>query len=174
MSRRRYIAWSGSTSNTNGLSSSTDFSIPTAPTSVAAGASIQQIFPTTNISIVEWGYQLTVVPTSIMYVELFTTTVAATMATAYVSGDIIPYDDANAPAAGLTLGTTTSGYGVATSDGTWASTRLLDQGPGWSQFYCKQFPLDREPGVTASTYLRIRAFGGGGTVGIRSYIVWES
>lgn len=171
MARRRYIAWSGATGS---LTDTTDLGYITIPTSAGVTATVQQLLPTNDIAIIEWGYQTNVVPSAIVNVDLLTTGTVAATVTAYVAADIVKYDDAAAAATGATLSTTGSGY-TSTADGTaWASgsVRLLDQGPGWSQSWCKQFPLDREPGCIASNVLRIRAWSAT-SIGIRTYIIWE-
>lgn len=172
MSRRRYIAWNGTTGS---LLTSTD--LPTTnnvPTLATATQTCLQLLPTSNISVIEWGYQLSVVPTAAVYTELLTTGTVAASVTTFVASDIPAYDDPSAPAAPLTLSGSASGY-TSTADGAWPSTsvRLLDQGPAWSQFYAKQFPLDREPGVIATNVLRVRAYSAT-AINIRAYIVFEA
>jgi len=99
-------------------------------------------------------------------VEVFQTTVAATMSTANVAADIMPYGDPNAPAntagaSGIPLGLgTTALTGFATAavtEGTVANYHLFDaQQVAPTNQYVKQFPLGREPELAPSTFLRVR------------------
>lgn len=98
-------------------------------------------------------------------VELFETTVAATMGTAFVNADIQRFGNSNGPQQGDTAnipidvtGTATAGFATAAvTEGTVANYRGFDlqmlppTGP-----YVKQFPLGREPDWKAQNYLRIR------------------
>jgi len=98
-------------------------------------------------------------------VELFETTVAATMSTAYAAGDIMPYYPYNAVAntAGATgvpfnLSTTTSGFATAAvTEGTVAGYRGAHcaQIAPTNQFDY-QWPLSREFELTPQMYLRVR------------------
>ncbi len=166
MSRRRYAAWNGTT----GVLGNAELGFTTLPTTLTTGATQVQICPGSNISVIEWGYQLATIPTAIVNIDLLTTTTGATVH-AYSSYDVINYDDAAAAATAATLGTATSGY-VSTTETAPSSDRYLDQGPGWSQFYCKQFPLDREPGCLSGSFLKLRGWSAT-PIGIRGYIVWE-
>lgn len=130
---------------------------------VNTGTSIKtmmQIKPTTGIIPFGWGYALDSIPTAPVYVELLTTgTVAATLTTAYVSGDIIKYGDPNSTASLITLGTTASGY-TATGEGSITATDVLDVGDCMATSYRNRLELDRECGVVPTDYLRIRAHTG--------------
>lgn len=179
MARRRYIAWSGATGSLASTALVPSVILPTTlgtggtPASATSGT-VLQLLPTTNIAIIEWGYQLIVVPTAATYVELLSTGTIAATVTAHVAADVPQYDDPSAPAASLTLSTSGSGYN-ASAEGTFSAStvRVLDQGPAWSQFYCKQFPLDREPGVIGTNVLRIRATSATST-NIKAYVIFES
>jgi hypothetical protein len=144
-------------------------------TPVTTGTAIKtmlQVKPTTNIAVVEWGYQFDVIPTALVKVELITTGTVAATVTAYAAGDVIKYDDSGAAASGISLGTAASGF-TSTAEGTITATRLLDMGPGWSQQFAKQFPLDREPGVIAANdVLRIRMTTAT-AINALCYVVWE-
>lgn len=98
-------------------------------------------------------------------VELFETTAAATMSTAYGAGDIMPYGNYNSVAntAGATgvpfnLSTATSGFATAAvTEGTVAGYRGAWGGlvqPTNSFDY--QWPLGREFSVTPQMYVRLR------------------
>jgi hypothetical protein len=98
-------------------------------------------------------------------VELFETTVAATMSTAYVNADIQKYSNANGPAQGDTsnlpidvTSTSTSGFATAAvTEGTVANYRMADlqllppTGP-----YVYQWPLGAEFELKAGNFLRCR------------------
>lgn len=114
-------------------------------------------------------------------VELFETTAAATMSTAYAAGDIQPYGNYNAPAntAGASgvpfnLSTATSGFATAAvTEGTVAGYRAAWVGliaPTNSFDY--QFPLGREFDLTPQMYLRLRVTFGA-TVNMMAYLVIE-
>jgi hypothetical protein len=146
VARRRYRVW--------------NYAMPTtaAPTFVTTGTTIKtmlQVKPTTNISIIQWGFQFDVIPTALVKVELVTTGTIGATVTAYVANDVIKYDDAGAANSAISLGTAASGY-TSTAEGTVTATRELAIGPGWSQAFDMQYPLDREPGVQANDFLRIR------------------
>lgn len=115
-------------------------------------------------------------------VEIFETTGAATMSTAYAAGDIMPFSPYSAAAntAGATgvpfnLSTTTSGFATgAVTEGTVAGYR-----PAWvgqlppTQPFDYQFPLGREFELTPQNYLRLRVTFGSGSVNLISYFVIE-
>lgn len=98
-------------------------------------------------------------------VELFETTVAATMSSAYAAGDIQSYGSYSAAAqtAGASgvpfnLSTTTSGFATAAvTEGTVAGYRAawVGQVAPTNQFDY-QFPLGREFELTPQMYLRLR------------------
>ena len=98
-------------------------------------------------------------------VELFETSVAATMSTAYAAADIMPFNPWNAPAntAGATgvpfnLSTGTSGFATAgVTEGTVAGYRLADlQMISPTGQYNYQWPLSREFSLEPQKYLRVR------------------
>ena len=137
-----------------------------------------QIVPDTNspLKIVEWNVSFdgSVMGTPFACDLVETGTVVATV-TSYAVGDVMPYDDPNAPAntAGSAGGTTgiplrlstsgasTSGF-LSSSEGSITATRvfdnpLVDPVAG----YCKQFPLGREPAIKPGNVLRVRVVGDG-------------
>jgi hypothetical protein len=117
-------------------------------------------------------------------VELFATTVAATMSTAYGTGDIQPYGDPNAApntsgssGVPLNLSTSTSGFATAAvTEGSVANYRGFDvQMVSPTNQYVKQFPLGREPelnGHATTEYLRVRMTFGT-TVNAYIYVIVE-
>ncbi|MBJ8342760.1 hypothetical protein JGU71_28110 [Antrihabitans sp. YC3-6] len=147
-SRRRYIVWNGATA------ALTAFLAP-----VTTGTSLKtmlQVKPTTNISVIAWGYSFDAVPTAQVKVELITTGTVNATVTAYAAGDVVKYDDAGTGASAISLGTSASGF-TSSAEGTVTASRLLAGGSTWAQQFSEQFPLDREPGVVANDILRIRA-----------------
>ena len=114
-------------------------------------------------------------------VEIFETTVAATMSTAFAAADIQPFGPYSAAAntAGATgvpfnLSTTTSGFATAAvTEGTVAGYR-----PAWvgmlppTQPWDYQWPLGREFELTPQNYLRLRATFAN-TVNMMAYFVIE-
>ncbi len=146
MARRRYEIWNAATA-----------ALTAFPTAVTTGTSLKtmlQIKPTTNISVVEWGYSFDVIPTALVKVELVTTGTVFATVTATAANDVRQYDDFVATTA-LSLGTSATGY-TSTAEGTVTASRLLAARQEWGQSYEKQFPLDREPAVIANDSLRIR------------------
>lgn len=112
-------------------------------------------------------------------VELFETTVAATMSTAYVNADIQAYGNANAPANASNVpidvtGTSTSGFATAAvTEGTVANYRGADlQMIAPTNQYVKQWPLGREFEWKATNYLRCRVTFGAG-VNMYAYVIFE-
>lgn len=155
------------------------------PTGAAVRTMMQlapQSSPSNAIRVIEWGCSFdgsaAATPGQI---ELFSTTVAATMSTAYAAGDIQPYNDPNAPAntAGtggvpLALSTGTSGFATAAvTEGTVANATMFDcQLIAPTGQYFKQFPLGREPEVKGGSFLRVRMTFGT-TVNAYIYIIFE-
>src|SRR5690242_4297287 len=100
MARRRYLIFNGASA-----------ALTAAPASVATGTSIKtmlQVKPTTNIAIVEWGFECDSVPTAQIKWELLTTGTVAATVTAFASGDVCKYDDAGSAASAISLGTSAS------------------------------------------------------------------
>lgn len=131
---------------------------------VSTGTAIKtllQVKPFNLAKVVEWGISFdgsaAATPGK---VELIETDVAATV-TASVDADITKYgavgDVAAASVAGLTLGTSATGY-TATAEGTITAVRNLD-GPQFiapTGQFIKQFPLGREPVIALAKFGRIR------------------
>lgn len=98
-------------------------------------------------------------------IELFATSVAATMSTAFVNADITRFNDPLGPQQGDTsnlpidlTGTSTSGFATAAvTEGTVANYRYGDlQLIAPTGQYVKQFPLGREFEVDSAKFLRVR------------------
>lgn len=127
---------------------------------------------TRGLKVVEWGISFdgSAAATPIKC-ELIQTDVAATV-TAHVAAGVQPYDDPNAPASLMTLGTTATGY-TATAEGTITATRYGDlQQIQPTNPYVKQWPLGREFKVPISKFLRVRVTAGA-AVNAYCYVVWE-
>lgn len=145
---------------------------------VTTGTAIKtllQVKPFNVARIVEWGISFdgSAAATPIK-VELLETDVAATV-TASVDADITKYgpsvaDAAAASVAGLTLGTSATGY-TSTAEGTIAAVRMFDvQFVAPTNQYVKQFPLGREPVIQVAKFGRIRVTAGA-AVNAYSYMI---
>src|SRR5262249_1529208 len=136
---------------------------------------------TNRMTIVEWGISFdgSAAATPIKC-ELFSTSVAATMSTATVAGDIsnsAGFNDPNVEGSNITLGGTThTGFATpAVTEGTVANYSLFDlQFIAPTNQYWKQFPLGREPVVKVGTakFLRIRVTAGA-SVNCYCYVNWS-
>ncbi|MFC4006650.1 hypothetical protein ACFOY2_05420 [Nonomuraea purpurea] len=127
---------------------------------------------TRGIKVVEWGisFEGSTAATPVN-VELIDANAAATV-TAHVSAGVQPYDDPNAPASLMTLGTSATGYN-ASSEGTITATRMGDaQKIAPTAQYKWAWPLGREFRVAPSRFLRARVHAGT-AVDAWTYIVWE-
>src|ERR1017187_4785062 len=144
-----------------------------------------QLAPATGVPIrvVEWGCSFDASAAGVPdQVEVFGTTVAATMSTAFAAGDVMPFGDPNAVAntAGssgvpLNLSTPTSGFATAAvTEGTVANYRMCDaQLVSPTNQYLKQFPLGREWEMAGGQFLRVRVTFAG-TVGMYVFVIFES
>lgn len=148
------------------------------PTGTAIRTMLQIEVPSTlTISIVEWGISFDGVTSTAVpgQVELFTTTVAATMSTASVAADVTKLNQPADLASNITYGGTThTGFATAAvTEGTVANYRLLDlQQISPTTGYVKQWPLGREPQVGASTFIRCRVTFAA-TVNASIYVIWS-
>lgn len=127
---------------------------------------------TRPLKVVEWGISFdgSAAATPIQC-ELIQTDVAATV-TAHVAAGVQPYDDPNAPASTVTLGTSATGY-TATVEGSTTATRYGDlQMISPTNQYVKQWPLGREFQVPVSKFLRVRVTAGT-AVNCYCYCIWE-
>lgn len=157
-------------------------SIPTtaAPVKQACGTVIRTMLQieapsTKSLTIIEWGISFDGAAASTPgQVELFTTTVAATMSTASVAADVTLV---NGPADEVSLitygGTTHTGFATAAvTEGTVANYRSLDaQLLPPTAPYIHQFPQGREPVCPPSKFIRVRVTFGS-PVSCYCYVVW--
>ena len=103
--------------------------------------------------------------------ELMQTDVPATV-TAHVAAGVQPFNDPNAPASLMTLGTTATGY-TATAEGTITTTRTFDlQFVAPTNQYNYQWPLDNEPQVAVSKFLRVRVTAAV-AVNCYTWVLWQ-
>lgn len=130
---------------------------------VTTGTAIKtllQLKPFNVIKIVEWGISFdgSAAATPIKCELLDTGTVFGTV-TASADADIAKLgsvEDAVASVAGLTLGTSATGY-TCTSEGSITAVRMFDaQLIAPTSQYVKQFPLGREPKCIIGNAVRIR------------------
>lgn len=160
-----YIAANGAMPTTAALSPVT--------TGAAIKTLLQVATPSTRpIKVVEWGISFdgSAAATPIRC-ELIQTDVAATV-TAHVAAGVQPYDDPNAPASLMTLGTAATGY-TASAEGTTTASRFGDvQLIAPTNQYVKMWPLGREFQVPISKFLRVRVTAGT-AVNACCYIVWQ-
>jgi hypothetical protein len=150
-----------------------------APAKVATGTAIKTLLQvkasaTQELYIVEWGVSFdgSALATPGVCELVETGTVAATI-TAYVAADIQPYNDPNAVASEIQIGSTTNSGYTATAEGTITATRSLDTqlvDPAMS--YSKQFPLNREPVIKAGNIGRIRVTFGA-TTNALAYLIFK-
>ena len=146
---------------------------------VTTGTAIKtllQVKPFNIARIVEWGISFngSAAATPIEVELLDTGTVFGTV-TASVDADVMKLDGvegAVASVAGLTLGTTATGY-TCTSEGSITAVRLFDvQLIAPTNQYVKQFPLGREPKLIIGNAVRIRVTAGA-AVNAVAYLVLE-
>jgi hypothetical protein len=160
-----YIAWNGP--------------MPTsaAQAAVTTGTAIKTLLQiatpsTRGLQIVKWGISFdgSAAATPIKC-ELLQTDVAATV-TAHVAAGVQPYNDANAPASLMTLGTSATGY-TATAEGTIAAVREFDvQFVAPTNQYILQEPLDEGGDVPVSKFLRVRVTTAA-AVNAYCFVVWK-
>lgn len=146
---------------------------------VTTGTAIKtmlQIKPFNVMRIVEWGISFdgSAAATPIEVELLDTGTVFGTV-TASADADVMKFDGAEgavASIAGLTLGTTATGY-TCTSEGSITAVKLFDtQLIAPTNQYVKQFPLGREPKLIIGDAARIRVKAGSAVNAI-CYMVLE-
>jgi hypothetical protein len=135
----------------------TTAALPKVTTGTAIKTMLQVATPTTRpITIVAWSISFdgSAAGTPIIC-ELIQTDVAATV-TAHVASGVQPFNDPNAPASLVTLGTAATGY-TATAEGTITTTRYGDlQDVQPTNQYTMWFPEGREFQVPISKFARIR------------------
>ena len=147
------------------------------PAPISTGTSTKTLLQiatpaTRQIRPVEWGISFAGYQAAEpVRVELVETDVAATV-TAHVASGVQPYDDPNAPASAVVLGTTATGYD-ASAEGSVTSARhaalaLVSPTTQWHF----QWPLGREFRVAPSRFLRVRVTAPA-SVGAYAYVIWE-
>ncbi len=142
-------------------------------TGTAIKTLLQIATPSTRvISVVEWGISFDgSAAAQPIKCELLQTDVAATV-TAHVAAGVQPFNDPNAPASLVTLGTSATGY-TASAEGSITTTRTFDaQLIAPTNQYVHQWPLDTEPQVPVSKFLRVRVTAAA-AVNAYCYIVWK-
>lgn len=146
---------------------------------VTTGTAIKtllQLKPFNTIKIVEWGISFdgSAAATPIKVELLDTGTVFGTV-TASADADVAKMgsvEDAVSSVAGLTLGTSATGY-TCTAEGSITSVRMFDpQLIAPTGQYVKQFPLGREPKGIIGNAIRIRVTAGA-AVNAYCYIIFE-
>lgn len=146
---------------------------------VTTGTAIKtllQLKPFNTIKIVEWGVSFdgSAAATPIKVELLDTGTVFGTV-TASADADVAKMgsvEDAVSSVAGLTLGTSATGY-TCTAEGSITSVRMFDpQLIAPTVQYVKQFPLGREPKGIIGNAIRIRVTAAA-AVNAYCYIIFE-
>jgi hypothetical protein len=163
-----FIAWNAVTSALTAPMSGT----ATSATSGTVKTILQIKAGVGKIRVTEWGYIFATVPTSPVQMELVETgTVFATVTT--IGTGILAYNDVTGPASLAVAGTAATGFN-ASAEGTITASRLLAQNMDQANYFKQQFPLGREPEISAGAALRIRATP---TVSVATtvlvYAIWE-
>lgn len=147
----------------------------TAGTSYATGAkvAIQLATPSTlQIRIVEYGISFNgsaaATPAT---VTLAQAGAASTTSTAHSTSTIVAIGD-NTKTSGLSMGTTTSGYGNGAITTNTTSKMFDAQFIAPTTQFVKQWPLGREPVLPVSSFLQLR-INTSATVSALAYIVFE-
>lgn len=138
--------------------------------------SLLQLKPFNTCKIVEWGISFDGFAAALpVKVELLDTGTVFATVTASADVDCIKLgsvEDAVASVAGLTLGTSATGY-TSSSEGSITAVRVFDvQLVSPTSQYVKQFPLGREPKCIIGNSVRIRVKAGA-TVNAYCYVVIE-
>lgn len=137
-----------------------------AQATVTTGTAIKtmlQLKPFNTCKIVEWGLWFDGAAASTIKCELLDTGTVFGTVTASADADVTKLgsvEDAVASVAGLTLGTSATGY-TCTSEGSITAVRMFDlgiavTGTTFGDRYVKQFPLGREPKCIIGNAVRIR------------------
>lgn len=141
-----------------------NFAQPTtaAPAPVTTGTSIKTLLQiatpsTEDLTVIAWGIDFDgTAAAAPIKVELIDTDTAATV-TAHVAAGVVKWNRPSDPASLVTLGTSATGY-TASAEGTVGSTsRLLafrQVPPNGGYEY--EFPLENQPRIAVSRFLRIR------------------
>lgn len=148
---------------------------------VATGTAIRTMLQiatpsTRDIQVVKWGVRFDSAPVAVVRCELVETgAVACTGLTAHVAAGVQPYNDGNAPASLMTLGTGATGYTAGSNtEGTVTATRTLDEwiAPIGVSYYDYEWSLGNEAAVPVSRFLRVRMTTGT-TINALTYVVWR-
>ncbi len=153
-----------------------------APVAITTGTAIKTMIQiatnttTPAIRFVEWWAEFdgSTAATPIKVELMRHTSAGQTTLTAYVAADIAKFNDPNAPASSVQLGTGLSGYSNTTAEITPTGTPVSLEThfvPPTSGIYV-QFPLGREPEVQVSAYARVRTTAGA-AVNCLAGLVWE-
>jgi hypothetical protein len=153
-----------------------------APVAITTGTAIKTMLQiatnttTPAIRFVEWWAEFdgSTAATPIKVELMRHSTAGQTTLTAYVAADIAKFNDPNAPASSIQLGTGLSGYSNTTSEITPTGTPVSLEThfvPPTSGIYV-QFPLGREPEIAVSAYARVRTTAGA-AVNCYAGVVWE-
>lgn len=145
------------------------------PTGTAIRTMLQIEAPAAaEMTLIEWGISFDGSAASTPgKVELFATTVGATMSTAHVAADCQKVSHNDSASGFVVGGTTHSGFATAAvTEGTVANARMFDMQllPPTAP-YVKQWPLGREPVVFATQFLRVRVTFGT-SVNAFIYVQW--
>lgn len=146
-----------------------------AGTSYAATAkvAIQLATPSAlQIRLVEWGISFSGSAAGApSFCELVQNGTASTVSSAHSTTTIQPIGD-NIKASGLSMGTTTSGYGNGAITSATPDKYFDSQQVGPTSQYVKMWPLGREPIVAASKFCQLRV-NTAATYTALAYIVFE-
>jgi len=152
-----------------------------APVAITTGTAIKTMLQlatnttTPAIRVVEWWVEFDgATAATPIKVELVRHTGGPqTTLTAYAATDIAKFNDPNAPASSIQLGTALSGFNNTTTEVTPTTAVSLETHfvPPTSGIYV-QFPLGREPEVAVSTFARIRTTAGA-AVNCLAGVAWE-
>jgi hypothetical protein len=152
-----------------------------APVSITTGTAIKTMIQlatnttTPAIRFTEWWAEFdgSTAATPIKVELLRHTGGPQTTLTAYAAADIAKFNDPNAPASSIQLGTALSGFSNTTTEVTPTTAVSLETHfvPPTSGIYV-QFPLGREPEVQVSAFARLRTTAGA-AVNCLAGLVWE-
>jgi hypothetical protein len=131
---------------------------------------------TRGIQLVAWGISFngSAAATPILCELLTTGAVPATSLTAHVAAGVPPFNDANAPASLVTLGTGATGYNTSGgAEGTITAVRMFDaEQVAPTNQYVLQWPLDEGPDIGVSQYLRVRVTAAA-AVNALCWVIWK-
>jgi len=149
--------------------------------SLATGTAIRTMLQistpsTKQIEVVKWGVEFPTPPTAPVLCELVETgAVGATALTAHAASGVQPYDNPDAPASLMTLGTGNTGFWVSgAAEGTITATRYADIEaiPIGVGSYTWEWSLGRGFVVGESRFLRVRMTTAT-TVNAIAWVLWS-